>query len=100
MDRILDDNERKLIDTIKAHVESKNLTAKLVIEFKKRDTRETKMLVLTDMQSAIKGIDLTLAAKQYDELFRIIRPNSEGKYSYMELLTLLFGQFAAQQLGR
>ena len=33
-DRILDENERKLIDKIKLHIETKNLTAKFVIEFK------------------------------------------------------------------
>lgn len=33
-DKILDDNERKVIDALKTFVESKGLTAKLVIAFK------------------------------------------------------------------
>ena len=58
------------------------------------------MLPLSDMQNAIKSIGSTLDSKSYDSLFRIIRPSPDGKYSYMDLLTILFGQFAAQQLGR
>jgi len=58
------------------------------------------MLQLTEIQAAVKSTGLALAAKEFDDLFRIIRPNNEGRYAYMDLLTLLFGQFAAQQLCR
>lgn len=98
-DRILDANEKKLIDKFRDHLESKNLTAKLVIELKQRDKGDRRMLALLDLQGAIKAMNLAFSTKEFDDLIRIIKPNHENKYAYMDLLILLFGTFQAQNLA-
>lgn len=99
LDRQLSPEGEKIIDMIKEHLELKNATTKLMIEFKSKDRHDRKMLERKDIENSIKSIGLTLSAKQFDELFRILRI-SDGKYAYLDLMTLIVGPFAAQALGK